>query len=241
MARNQANSEVIFRSIESRVQEIVSSPLPTEPLESLARLQALLLYQLIRIYNSDARANSSALETRKGVEDAAFALLGHVVFEDAPPRAGAGAAVDPSAFFPNWGLQDLSQFAAGPSSHHQQTYYQQQPQHQQQHQQQQSSDYPSVLPPPDQHPANDVARNSFWRSWVFQESARRTLTTVLLFNGAPGQHDNCLGEVRPGGTGGLAGLDHSFTLSADLWRARDPAGFEVAWRTGRRFVVRNEE
>jgi hypothetical protein len=92
MARNAVNSEVIFRSTKERVHELMSSPLPDDPLELLARTQALILYQLMWVFSPDPRAVDSAEETRPAAADAARALLRHIYFEEALDCSGDGFA-----------------------------------------------------------------------------------------------------------------------------------------------------
>ncbi|KAE8147342.1 hypothetical protein BDV25DRAFT_132164 [Aspergillus avenaceus] len=73
----------------------------------------------------------------------------------------------------------------------------------------------------------------FWTSWVFQESARRTvlftfyLTQIFrVIQGYPNL--NCDGRL---------GLVHSFYFSARLWLAQDPVGFAEAWTMEDHFLV----
>jgi hypothetical protein len=54
-AKNSTNSKFVFRCIEQRVAELLSSAMPSRPLEILARIQALIIYQIIRIFDGDVR------------------------------------------------------------------------------------------------------------------------------------------------------------------------------------------
>jgi len=71
-----------MRTIESRVQELVSSPLPNSRLDLLARTHALLLYQIIRLYDGDIRARGAAERTNSALEAAVTELLAHIRFDD---------------------------------------------------------------------------------------------------------------------------------------------------------------
>ncbi|KAK3378718.1 hypothetical protein B0T24DRAFT_568259 [Lasiosphaeria ovina] len=81
MAKNEVNEDVIFRHIEGRVQQLVSSPMPEDKLDILARTHALLLYQIMRLLEGGLRARS-AESTIQPLEDAAFALMSHVSFAE---------------------------------------------------------------------------------------------------------------------------------------------------------------
>ncbi|KAK3324041.1 hypothetical protein B0T19DRAFT_427564 [Cercophora scortea] len=82
MAKNPANAHVIHRSVESRVQDLISTPIPLTPLEVLARTHALLLYQILRLFSDDLRTRTAAESTMHHLEDAALALIAHVAFDE---------------------------------------------------------------------------------------------------------------------------------------------------------------
>ncbi|KAM0525605.1 hypothetical protein ACHAPE_000313 [Trichoderma viride] len=81
VAKNRANAPVIFRCIESRVQDLLCEPIPTTPLESLAHTQALLLYQIIHLFDGDISARSSGERISPFLETSAIGLLAHVIFD----------------------------------------------------------------------------------------------------------------------------------------------------------------
>ena len=81
MAKNRVNSPVIFRSIESRVQDLLASPPPISPRDCLAHTQALLLYQIIRLLDGDIAARASAERIQPALESSALSLLTHVSFD----------------------------------------------------------------------------------------------------------------------------------------------------------------
>ncbi|KAK4188721.1 hypothetical protein QBC35DRAFT_495403 [Podospora australis] len=90
IAKNPINSEIIFRNIDSRVKELVDSPIPVEDVrELLARVQALMLYQIMRVLDVDYRrfdvadeATGSLEEATGSLEEATLALMEHIVFEE---------------------------------------------------------------------------------------------------------------------------------------------------------------
>lgn len=75
------NAPVILRSIESRVGDLLGSPNPNTPIECLAHTQSLLLYQIIRLFDGDIGARSSAERDIPAVESSAIALFAQAKFE----------------------------------------------------------------------------------------------------------------------------------------------------------------
>ena len=53
IAKNDVNKRMIFRAIDTSAQELLKSPQSTKPIEILARVQSLLLYQIIRLFDGD--------------------------------------------------------------------------------------------------------------------------------------------------------------------------------------------
>lgn len=90
-AKNKTNAAIILRTIEFRTQELVSSALPTTRLELLARTQALLLYQIIRLFDGDIRARVAAERTNAALDTAATALLGHISYDAESGAAPSGS------------------------------------------------------------------------------------------------------------------------------------------------------
>jgi hypothetical protein len=177
LAKNEVNSLVIMRSIESYCQDLLSAPLPTTPCETLAHTHALLLYQIIRLFDGDLAARASADQAIPKLESYALSLLGHVHFED-----------------PLFPAPDLPLDPIGPTK-------------------------------------------IFWKQWLFQESARRTMLFVFFFLQiyrmvSGGMLIQCDGRM---------GLVHSWTLSAHLWQAKTPVEFAKAWRDRNHFVVTNAQ
>lgn len=100
MAKNRTNSQVILRSIEARVNDLLQSPNPTEPFQILARTHALLLYHIIRIFDGDIGARAAAERTQSALEDSAMDLLLHVDFNCPSPQKGAASQLSLSPFGP---------------------------------------------------------------------------------------------------------------------------------------------
>jgi hypothetical protein len=59
MAKNDINKQMIFRGIEVRAKELLKPPHSTAPIEVLARVQSLLLYQVIRLYDGDVNPQNA--------------------------------------------------------------------------------------------------------------------------------------------------------------------------------------
>lgn len=73
----------------------------------------------------------------------------------------------------------------------------------------------------------------FWTNWVFQESCRRTLLFAFFF----AQTYRLISGQKGLYCDGRLGLCHSWTLSAQLWRAKTPIEFAKACRDRKYFVV----
>lgn len=83
-----------------------------------------------------------------------------------------------------------------------------------------------------------AATQDFWRTWVFQESARRTFMIVFfvaqlyrLLHRHLHNPFHCDSKLY---------MLYAWTVQAHLWHAADAVEFAVAWRDRRRFVVTND-
>ena len=89
------------------------------------------------------------------------------------------------------------------------------------------SNTPAILP------SNPEAKQDFWTSWIFQESARRTVLfafyLIQLSRLVQGEK-NLVCDSK-------LGLVHSWYLSAHLWGAQDVGDFGVAWMEKDHFIV----
>lgn len=75
MCKNDINAPVIMNLFETRTRELVSSPVPTEPLDILARTHALILYQIMRLFDGDIRSHATADAIFATLESSVFSLM----------------------------------------------------------------------------------------------------------------------------------------------------------------------
>ncbi|KAI1069748.1 hypothetical protein LB507_008324 [Fusarium sp. FIESC RH6] len=108
MAKNHVNSPIIFRSMESRVNDLLAAPAPVTPLECLAHTQALILYQIIRLYDGDIGARVSAERIIPAIEASAMSLFSFAQFDI--DTAAISLPIYPIAptktFWQDWILQE---------------------------------------------------------------------------------------------------------------------------------------
>lgn len=142
-------------------------------MESLAHTQALILYQIIRLFDGDIGARASAERTIPSLETSALCLLTHIQFH-----------TDAAAELPLYPL---------------------------------------------------ATTKSFWKDWIFQETARRTILLTFYFLQA---YRLLRGDVGLACDGKL-GLVHSWTVSGHLWHAGTPVEFAEVWRKRKHYVVTN--
>ncbi|KAL1848373.1 hypothetical protein Daus18300_013619 [Diaporthe australafricana] len=86
-SKNTINARVIMRCIETKVDDLLGSAPRAEPLDVLARTQALLLYQTIRFFDGDVLARSSADATFGELRSSINALHDHISWDAAVPPA----------------------------------------------------------------------------------------------------------------------------------------------------------
>jgi hypothetical protein len=77
----------------------------------------------------------------------------------------------------------------------------------------------------------------FWNSWIFQESARRTVMMVFYFVSI---HNFVQGRPAPVCDGKL-GLELAWYQSAHLWNAQSAFDFAVAWTENLHFIIYNAD
>ncbi|KAK1981390.1 hypothetical protein LZ30DRAFT_782083 [Colletotrichum cereale] len=89
IAKNSTNSRFVLRTIQARAHELLSSPAPRDDrLSILARLQAILLYQIIRLFDGDITLRASAQQTLPALDSAILALMPFVKWERGRPETG---------------------------------------------------------------------------------------------------------------------------------------------------------
>ncbi|KAK4221578.1 hypothetical protein QBC38DRAFT_376873 [Podospora fimiseda] len=111
LSRNNINNSMISRNIESRIQKLVSTPLPADsPLELIANCQALLLYQIMRILEGDFHTMTLAEQTTPLLEDAALMLMDRVIKFETPPLPSASLEFVPldatRKYWEEWVMQE---------------------------------------------------------------------------------------------------------------------------------------
>lgn len=88
IAKNKINSSFVLRTIQARAHELLASPIPKNRLDILARLHAILLYQIIRLFDGDISMRASAQHTLSSLEHTILALLPFVKWEPEQPATG---------------------------------------------------------------------------------------------------------------------------------------------------------
>lgn len=215
MAKNTINSHVIMRSLNSRVRELGTSPMPTDGLEILARTQALLLYHIMRLFDCDIRTREDAEATTQYLEESATALASHISFKDDEP---CGDPDTPTATLTI--PQQIHYLPLQQAAHTCTTNY--------------DTPTPHLTPHPTQLSHFPSPQRTFWETWIFEESARRTwMLTFFMIQ----MYRLLKGNIPVECDGNLT--KHPFTLSAHLWGAADPLGFATAWRTKEHFMVKD--
>ncbi|CEF76908.1 unnamed protein product [Fusarium graminearum] len=93
---------------ESRVNDLLAAPAPITPLECLAHTHALILYQIIRLYDGDIGARASAERIIPAIEASAVSLFSYAQFDiDATAIALPTYPIAPTkSFWQDWILQE---------------------------------------------------------------------------------------------------------------------------------------
>lgn len=73
--KNDTNTEHATRYITSRAEDLVNSMVPSDPVDVLARAQALMLYQIMLVFGGDVRLYAQAQALLPHVEDVGKTLL----------------------------------------------------------------------------------------------------------------------------------------------------------------------
>ncbi|CAG8046817.1 unnamed protein product [Penicillium salamii] len=176
MTKNDVNSPVLMSIFDTRINDLLSAAAPTTPLGLLARVHALILYLIMRLFDGGIRTQPSSDSLLAVLEGATLSLFDFIYIpHPSEPREVLPIAMDPIM--------------------------------------------------------------SFWESWVFQESARRTVMMVFYFvkiqhflHGKP--LSTCDGKL---------GLEHAWYQSAHLWNAQSAFDFAVAWTENEHFIIHNAD
>ncbi|KAK7425851.1 hypothetical protein QQZ08_007701 [Neonectria magnoliae] len=108
LAKNRVNAPIIFRSIESYVNDLLCSPAPDTPRDCVAHTQSLLLYEIIRLFDGDIGARACAERDLGAVETSAIALFAHAKFDlDPASKEMPMFPIAPTkTFWLDWVLQE---------------------------------------------------------------------------------------------------------------------------------------
>ncbi|KAF4966740.1 hypothetical protein FSARC_5605 [Fusarium sarcochroum] len=177
-AKNEKNARVIRDNIEDRVQDLLSSPPATTPLEALAYAQALFMYQVLRLTETDVRIRFTYEATMPHLEEAAHALIPYIDFDGTWYTEDQGRNLELIPLYPTFAAQGS------------------------------------------------------WASWVFQESARRTLSIINFF-----VLTYYFMKGEPGRCSQNQAVSRSVIMSAHLWNAQDPIDFALAWRNKKHYLI----
>ncbi|KAF4773935.1 hypothetical protein HER10_EVM0006794 [Colletotrichum scovillei] len=109
ITKSKINSSFVLRTIQARAHELLASPMPKNRLDILARFHAILLYQIIRLFDGDISMRASAQHTLSSLEHTILALLPFVKWE--PEQPATGPAQDYTAcptkdFWQEWIFQE---------------------------------------------------------------------------------------------------------------------------------------
>lgn len=208
MNRNASNSKMILSIIENRVADLLASEQPNSATECLARLQALILYQTIRLFDDDTSARVAADLTMPVLQSSLTYFLENIHLEDTLTHLN------------NLPINLLIE-EPSPSS-------------------------------------SSFNSKDHWQSWIFEESARRTMFLshlliriweILRFlsnedekNNKTAKHGKDHGNKKQLTCDGRLGLTHCWWywyLSSHLWEAQTRYEFALAYTEKNRFMIRD--
>lgn len=104
-SKNATNGPVIMRCIDAKVNDLLGSEMPVEFRPALARIQALMLYQIIRFFDGDVIARTSAEATFSELESSTHRLAGSITWDSDLNHPGWGGA-EPNAPLHDFPLHD---------------------------------------------------------------------------------------------------------------------------------------
>ncbi|KAF2434260.1 hypothetical protein EJ08DRAFT_627776 [Tothia fuscella] len=107
LTKNDMNSSFVFKHIELGVQKLLESPVPEKPIELLARVHALLLYQIIRVFDGDILARAQAERDISHLENMAYSLQSIANQQEAlPPFLPLYPTETAKGLWKTWFLQE---------------------------------------------------------------------------------------------------------------------------------------
>lgn len=174
LSKNEINAPVVMNLFDGKIADLLASPLPDTLPEVLARVHALLLYQIMRLFDGDVRFHGRVDSLFLELESSVLTLIPFLYLP-----------------LPSDSMEPL--------------------------------------------PVSMESISEFWKSWILQESARRTVLVTYFFTrvyktlrGTPNM--TCDGKL---------GLNHSWYLSSHLWKAQSAFDFAVAWAERPHYIVEN--
>lgn len=108
MCKNDINAPVIMNLFDARTRELLSAPEPTETLDILARTQALILYQIMRLFDGDIRSHATADALFTTLESSVLTLMAIVPTPKPydPTELLPLSMEDAATFWEGWVLQE---------------------------------------------------------------------------------------------------------------------------------------
>jgi hypothetical protein len=103
-AKNRVNAPFVMRMVECRADDILAAPPPPadDRLEALARVHALLLLQIVRVFDGDIAARAAAERAIGALEGAAMALLPFIDFQEPEGVLSLYPLEDTRSFWLEW-------------------------------------------------------------------------------------------------------------------------------------------
>ncbi|KAJ5710423.1 hypothetical protein N7488_004579 [Penicillium malachiteum] len=78
LSKNEVNAPVIMSLFDERIREIIATPEPDAILDKLARVHALILYQIMRLFDGDIRSHATADALFASLNSSVLSLLQHL-------------------------------------------------------------------------------------------------------------------------------------------------------------------
>ncbi|CAK7243791.1 MAG: hypothetical protein STHCBS139747_005319 [Sporothrix thermara] len=103
LAKNNANGPIILRTVDARLRDLLAAPKPSTPLECVAHVQALLLYNIMGIFDGDINARATVEKTQAQLQHSAKHLLSFITFgpPSQPPPPPPPSSSQPAATVPD--------------------------------------------------------------------------------------------------------------------------------------------
>ncbi|XHG01014.1 hypothetical protein AWENTII_004420 [Aspergillus wentii] len=107
MTKNTINAPVILSIFDSRVNDLISLPTPSSPLDLLARTHALILYQIMRLFDGDIRSRTAVESLFPTLEYLACTLMEHIYLPDPTTDTLLPSAIESvMTFWDDWIFQE---------------------------------------------------------------------------------------------------------------------------------------